>query len=954
MRNFAVTILVLFLACGSSFSIPFIPIQTADEVLGCIDVNALNYNPDATVQAEDEWGNIVCTYTSCEDVPFDGCNYAEAFAPWNEFFTATDCINYGGTPCEVISTCDTCAYNEVCIAGLCEPIIPINTSLSRVYINTENQDSINSTDNYVLGTVTVEGGQSLKSDSLISNLDSLTMKIRGRGNSTWALHPKKPFQLKLDDKAEFLDMPNDKKWIFLAEHSDKTMLRNTIAFEMGSNSSLDWSPKGEFAEVYINGLYNGTYNITQKVEEKTNRVNIGDQGFLIEIDQLERLDDDDHYVSSNQFPVLNIKAPDINDIIEDFGIAAADSATTKISAFINEFENALFSNAFTDSINGYSKYIDVESFIDWFLISEIAKNVDSKSFSSIYFNVILDAESNGKIKMGPLWDFDISFGNNDYSDCQFHEGWWVKNNPWIARLIQDPVFLNQVRARFDDHFYARKDTILNKISGYANTLMPSAIENNNLWTPYLGAYVWPNPFEGDVSTGNTGADGYTDAVNYMSNWYSQRMEWLNDNLSEQMDIPGCLDANANNYNSVATFQEQDQWNNLVCTYTSCNDVPSSGCMYENAFAPWNDSFSAVDCANYGGLPCELGTEVIITAQQLNLTEGWSIFSTYMLATNMSMDVVLESIVEKVVIVKDYTGSAYLPAYNFNLIGDLTPGDAYFIKLDEEVSLSIDGTYLAPEETPISLNEGWSLLGYLRLEPADAASVLSELNSESDLVIVKDYFGNAYLPEWEFNNIGNLQPGLGYHIKLNNSGVLTYLSNEDSYRTTPIIPSNNRASRFAKTPITDNNMTLIIDDACWDELPHEDAEIAAYDSKGTLVGSAKYTSPLTVLTLWGDDASTLAKDGLTTTETSSYKLRSNNQIKSLAVVEWYSGSSEYSVNSINVVSKIATNILSDAVSTKRALVKVINVLGQEVTANKPTKGNILFKIFNDGTVEKVLK
>jgi len=954
MRNFAVTILVLFLACGSSFSIPFKPIKTADEVLGCIDVNALNYNPDATVQSEDEWGNRLCTYMSCDDVPIAGCKYPESFAPWNEFFTTVDCINYGGTPCDGPPPCVSCAYNEICIAGTCAPIVSVSTGLPIVYITTENQEPIYSTDNYVLGNVTVQGGLSIHNDYLISNLDSLLMKIRGRGNSTWALHPKKPYQMKLDAKAEFLNMPDDKKWVFLAEYSDKTMLRNTIAFEMGYNSVLDWTPKGEFAEVYINGEHNGTYNITQKVEEKSNRVNIGDQGFLIEIDQLERLDDDDHYVSSNQFPVLNIKAPNINDVIEDFGEAAADSVRTQISAFINEFENVLFSNAFAEPINGYAKYIDVESFIDWFLISEIAKNVDSKSYSSIYFNVILDAESNGKIKMGPLWDFDISFGNNDYSDCQFYEGWWVKNNPWIARLFQDPSFLNQVRARFDDHFYARKDTILNKISSYANTLMPSAIENNNLWSPYLGTYVWPNPVEGDVSTGNTGADGYTEAVNYMSNWYGQRMEWLHDNLSEQMDVLGCLDVNALNYNLLATIQEQDQWNNVVCTYATCNDVPSSGCMYESAFAPWNDSFFADDCANYGGLPCELGAEILITTQELNLTQGWSIFSTYMLATNMSMDVVLESIVEQVVIVKDYTGSAYLPAYNFNLIGDLIPGNAYFIKLDESVNLTIDGTYLAPEENPISLNEGWSLLGYLRLEPADAASVLSELNSENDLVIVKDYSGNAFLPEWEFNNIGNLQPGLGYHIKLINSGVLTYLSNEDSYRTTPISTIDNRLFGFAETPVTDNNMTLIIDDASWDVLPQEDAEIAAYDSKGTQVGSAKYTSPVTVLTLWGDDVSTLAKDGLTFTETSSFKLMSNNQIKSFAVSEWDRGSLEYSVNSINVVSKIATNLLSDAVSTKRTLVKVINVLGQEVTVNKSNKGTILFKIFNDGSVEKVLK
>ena len=953
MRNFVRTLLSCFLVSGLLIANPITSIDEVFLIAGCLDANAQNFDPDATVQAEDEWGNSLCTYTSCDDVPLEGCRYPEAFAPWHAFFTAVDCVNYGGTPCNGPLACDSCEYNQVCIGGLCEPVVPVNTGLPIVYITTENQDSINSTDDYVLGTVTVQGGLNIKSDSLISDLDSLSMKIRGRGNSTWALHPKKPYQLKLDAKAEFLNMPDDKKWIFLAEHSDKTMLRNTIAFEMGYNSVLDWTPKGVFAEVYINGVYNGTYNITQKIEEKSNRVDIGNDGFLLEIDQLDRLDEDDHYISSNEFPVINIKEPDINDIIEENGLAAADSTISKISNFITQFENVLFTNAFTDPINGYAKYIDVESFIDWFLISEIAKNVDSKSYSSIYFNVVLDAENNGKIKMGPLWDFDISFGNNDYSDCQFHEGWWVRNNPWVARLFEDPQFQNQVRIRFDDHFYARKDTILNKISSYANTLMSSAIENDNLWVPYLGTYVWPNPFEGDVFTSNNGEQGYIDAVNYMSNWYNQRMEWLKTNLSEQMDVFGCLDQNATNYNSFATVQEQDEWNNLICTYASCADVPSSGCMYQQAFAPWNNSFAAADCSNYGGIPCE-GAETFVTNQQLDFPEGWSIFSSYMLANNMSMDVILESIIGNVVIVKDYSGSAYLPEYNFNLIGDLDIGEGYFIKLNTADSLIIEGEYVAPEENPITLNEGWSLLGYLRLEPADAASILFDLNIESDLVIVKDYFGNAYLPEWEFNNIGNLEPGQGYHIKLINSGVLTYLSNDDFYRTASLQPTDNSVLSFSKVVATDNNMTLIIEDKTWDVLPEKAAEIAAYDSSGNLVGSAKYTSPVTIMTLWGDDATTEKKDGLTPAEISSFKVWSNNQTNSFEVSEWFTGSSEYHTNSINVVSKIITHAFTDVITTQRVLVKVMNVLGQEVNINDALKAQILFNVYQDGTVEKVLR
>ncbi|MDB3868794.1 hypothetical protein N9263_01875, partial [Candidatus Marinimicrobia bacterium] len=70
------------------------------EVSGCMDSNAVNYNADATVQAQDQYGNLLCTYASCDDVPYEGCMYADAFAGWNEFFGPDDCVNYGGMVCE--------------------------------------------------------------------------------------------------------------------------------------------------------------------------------------------------------------------------------------------------------------------------------------------------------------------------------------------------------------------------------------------------------------------------------------------------------------------------------------------------------------------------------------------------------------------------------------------------------------------------------------------------------------------------------------------------------------------------------------------------------------------------------------------------------------------------------------------------------------------------------------
>lgn len=369
------------------------------------------------------------------------------------------------------------------------------TGLPIIYLTTNAP--IESKEDYVEGTVSIKGGRDF------DDMAPLEMEIRGRGNSTWFLHPKKPFQMKLEDSSTFLDMPQKKRWLFLAEYSDKTLLRNTISFEMGYLSMLDWTPRSTFAEVYINDEYNGTYNITEKVEEGSNRVDIGDDGFLLEIDQLERQDPDDVYFYTNEFLVA-IKEPSLD---------WDDQQYNYIKDYINEFEAALFASNYSDPVNGYAKYIDVDSFVDWYLISEITKNVDSMSFSSIYFNLV----PGEKIKMGPLWDFDLSFGNVDYADSRYAQGFWVKDNPWIARLFTDTAFIDKVKNRFA-YFKANQNLILDKIDAYAAELNLAQQENDAKWET-LGIYVWPNPIVFDT---------YGEEVMHLKTWYSQRMAWLDD------------------------------------------------------------------------------------------------------------------------------------------------------------------------------------------------------------------------------------------------------------------------------------------------------------------------------------------------------------------------------------------------------------------------------------------
>jgi hypothetical protein len=308
-------------------------------------------------------------------------------------------------------------------------------------------------------------------------------------------------------------MPKDKKWVLLAEISDISLIRNKIVREIANMGSFDYVPQSEYTELFINNKHAGTYLIGQKVEESKNRVNIGDDGYLVEIDTDAhgRIEEDDVYFRSNVWSshykdgVFNIKEPSLDFDSEKFNL---------IKGHINSFEDALFGDNFKDPDIGYRSFIDLPSFIDWFLVNEISKNQDAASFSSIYFNYI----PGEKIKMGPIWDFDLAFGNVNYSNAENPEGFWIKDNLWYKRMFEDPYFKQMVQERFD-YYNNNLSLILSKISGFETYLSKSQKKNFELYPSLLdpNSEVWPVPARFDNH------HGY---VEYLKAWLDTRMEWL--------------------------------------------------------------------------------------------------------------------------------------------------------------------------------------------------------------------------------------------------------------------------------------------------------------------------------------------------------------------------------------------------------------------------------------------
>lgn len=285
--------------------------------------------------------------------------------------------------------------------------------------------------------------------------------ITGRGNVTWEWG-KKPYRIELDKKKELLDMGEGKSWILLANYLDGSYIRNKMVYDLADDIGLSYSPDSQFVDLYLNGTYAGLYQLTEKIEIGIERVEINDikkqpditGGYLLEWDITERAASESGYFITEQGQAVTIQEPG----------NATEKEKEYISGLVQEFENALYAE---DGINPdtgkhFSEYIDLESWAKKYLIEEITKNFDA-GITSQYFYKDSDSMGNSLLYAGPVWDYDWSLGNGDWSvrkpegmlanqDMRIYDpekGENVFRNRWFPQLYQQKEFLDEVEYQYE-------------------------------------------------------------------------------------------------------------------------------------------------------------------------------------------------------------------------------------------------------------------------------------------------------------------------------------------------------------------------------------------------------------------------------------------------------------------------------------------------------------------------
>ncbi len=377
--------------------------------------------------------------------------------------------------------------------------------------------------------------------------------IETRGSSSSGF-PKKGYGLETRDALgnsnplSLLDMPAESDWILRAMYTDKSDMNDMLAYNLARKQGR-YGPRTRYVEVLLNGNYQGIYIFEEKIKRDSNRVDIAKLkyidtlgsdltgGYILKIDKSTGSSTNVGWNSNFKVANCNAGCNFYTKFQHDYPDESVmhPKQKTYIRQYVDSFETALYGLNYRDPINGYRKYITPSTFIDYMLINELSKNVDGYRISTYFYK-----PKNEKLKMGPVWDYDITFGNANYCQGSDTAGWAYNFNyvcgagnlsvpAWWERLNSDTNYKNQTKCQYTQY----RQTIFSKPALYAvidsavlilktPSGTSSALKRDSAKWNIIGNYVWPNPTPVPTS--------FNGEITELKNWLSKRINWLDVNV----------------------------------------------------------------------------------------------------------------------------------------------------------------------------------------------------------------------------------------------------------------------------------------------------------------------------------------------------------------------------------------------------------------------------------------
>ncbi|MEO8087050.1 MAG: CotH kinase family protein [Bacteroidota bacterium] len=508
----------------------------------------------------DNYTNTVFRYDASTPITSGNPPYSGSYIPEGDIWRMNNGQNGNGTwQLRVIDDTQNTSTGSVVSWSLTfgtnppHPFLFMESNLPILIINTSGQTIVDSP-KIICDMGIIDNGYGNRNhitDALNGYNGKIGIEIRGSSSQGF---PKKSYGFETRDSintaikkdVSLLGMPAEHDWVLSANYTDKSFLHNFLTYQL-QNEFGHWAPHCKFVDVVLNGQYIGIYVFMESIKRDNNRVNINhlhnyentypdiSGGYIVKVDKTTGAGGAGW---TSPYPPAN--HPNGQTIYFQYDEPSSDSITPQqksyIQAYVDSFESSLNGPNFMDSTLGYAQYIGNGSFVDFLISNEVSKNVDGYRLSSYLYK---DQEKT--LKAGPIWDFDIAYGNANYcgGDDTLN---WAYQFPctgdgfqipfWWQRMVTDSNFTNELKCRWNS---LRENTLSqqhlnNIIDSVANYLNESQAWNFSVW-PILGVYVWPNvaPYP---ST-------YAGEIANMKQWLGRRLQWLDAN------IPGNCNCNLN-------------------------------------------------------------------------------------------------------------------------------------------------------------------------------------------------------------------------------------------------------------------------------------------------------------------------------------------------------------------------------------------------------------------------
>ena len=416
-----------------------------------------------------------------------------------------------------------------------------SSSLPLIIITTENSTEIQDDPKVFAKMGIVDNGP--------GNMNNLTdpyngyngtigIEIRGASSQSF---PKKNYGLETrntdgsNNNVSLLGMPAENDWVLHGPYSDKSLLRNSLAYHMGTSTGK-YTPRTRLCELYINDNYRGIYMLTERIKRDKNRVDIaslkpedlsGEEltgGYILQIDRDDESSNIDGWYSGSSptkfYSYHDPKAEDLEAVQREY-----------LKTYLTSFEEDMES---TDYYWKYKSYVDVPSWIDYFLVTEMGKHIDAYKLS--FYMHKKKSTNGGKLHFGPLWDFNLGFGNFNFVCSPEPEGWTYEfqgtcdnSHPfWVKKLTDIPEVSDQINCRWNKlrNGPLHIDSLMQYIDARIAEMGDAPSRNFERWN-ILDQYVWPNDFVGDT---------YEEEVDFLKTWLTTRLTWMDNNMLGECTI----------------------------------------------------------------------------------------------------------------------------------------------------------------------------------------------------------------------------------------------------------------------------------------------------------------------------------------------------------------------------------------------------------------------------------